>query len=83
MWEERVLLEHKTDRPSIWWNERPAFRVGPLVGAGPDECVRRRIQPGDRTKNGRFAAARRTEDREHFSCVTRELDLEWNWTTLP
>ena len=82
MREEPVLLEDKANRPAMRWNERSCVCVGPRVGARSNCRVGRPVQAGNRSKNRRLAAARRSKDRENLSRVARELDVQRNWTLL-
>jgi hypothetical protein len=82
MREQRVLLEDEAGGASIRWNERPAGGVGPRLGAGSNRRMCGPVQPRNRTKNRRFATARRAEDCQDFARLTGELDVQWNWTRL-
>src|SRR5262249_38342692 len=82
MREERVVLEHKTNGPAIRWNERPPVRIAPRLSAGSNRCVRGSVQARSGTQNRRLPAAGRSKDREDFSRVTCELDVQRDWTGL-
>ena len=53
-----------------------------VSAARSDRGLGRPIEPGDRAKNRRLAAAGRPEDREHVARIARELDVERNRTRL-
>ena len=66
---ERVLLENRIDRSSIRRQARDVFAVeedAPRVGL---------FKAADNPKHRRFAATRRSQQRDEFAFVNRQVDL--------